>query len=211
MCLLIHKPARLDLPPGLLESAAVYNPHGYGFMAFDGAGKVLVTRRKNTRLAELHDIYEQYRERECVIHLRYGTSGQVTVSNTHPIRVTEGIYLAHNGTINLSRRLEHQSDTWHLVNDYLRPVLSRRPELLHDSFFQESLLSWSGPHNKFVFMDAKKNKTVIVNREKGFEINGFEMDGLWLSNTRWFDASRYPWNVTQATKQFPLITTGFAI
>lgn len=205
MCLLIHKPAHQDLPESLLESAAAFNPHGYGFMAFDAASGVSVTRRKNTRLSELHRIYERYRHSECVIHLRYGTSGQVTVSNTHPIRVTAGLYLAHNGTVNLNRSDAQKSDTWHLVNDYLRPVLSRRPALLHDRFFQESLLSWCGPHNKFVFMDARQNKTVIINREKGFEI-----DGLWLSNTRWFDASRYDWSVSQARAQQPA-ARGFAI
>jgi hypothetical protein len=182
VCLLIHKSANAVIPEALLESAAGFNPHGFGLMAFDDADEIVVHRRAHTVIEELQALSRDYRERECVIHLRYGTSGLVDQDNTHPIRITPQIYLAHNGTVNLSRHVEERSDTWHLVNDYLRPVLSRRPELLYDSFFHDLVTAWCGPHNKFVFMDARTRSTVIVNRDKGVERNG-----LWLSNTRWFD------------------------
>jgi hypothetical protein len=185
VCLLIHKNADAAIPAALLESAAQFNPHGYGLMAFDADGRLVVHRRAHTHLAELQELYESYRTRECVLHLRYGTSGVVDSDNTHPIRITPEIYLAHNGTVNLARRDQERSDTWHLVNDYLRPVLSHRPELLHDSFFHDLVTAWCGPHNKFVFMDAHTRSTVIVNRDKGVE-----HEGLWLSNTRWFDAQK---------------------
>ncbi len=185
MCLLIHKSADAVIPAALLESAAGFNPHGFGLMAFDTEGRIVVHRRAHTVIDELQALAHDYRERECVIHLRYGTSGVVDQDNTHPIRITDGIHLAHNGTVNLARHVQERSDTWHLVNDYLRPVLSRRPELLHDSFFHDLVTAWCGPHNKFVFMDANTRSTVIINRDKGVE-----RDGLWLSNTRWFDAAK---------------------
>lgn len=187
MCLLIHKPRDAELPDALLDSAADYNPHGYGLMAF-ADGELVVHRRANTRKSELFALYRELRDHECVIHLRYGTSGVVDMTNTHPVKITQGLYMAHNGTVNLEHHESERSDTWHLVNDYLRPVLSRRPELLYDSFFQNLVTNWCGPHNKFVFMDGANRRTVIVNRESGFEVEGF-----WLSNTRWFDASRFAW------------------
>ena len=194
MCLLIHKPHDSELPASLLDSAAEYNPHGFGLMAFDSDDRLVVRRRTRTRKADLHALYREFRDQECVIHLRYGTSGIVDRDNTHPIRITSSICMAHNGTVNLGRHAQERSDTWHLVNDYLRPVLSRRPGLLHDRFFQDLVTTWCGPHNKFVFMAAASRSTVIVNRERGFEI-----EGVWLSNTRWFDASRFSWH--QATPQ----------
>lgn len=196
MCLLIHKPKNAELPEHLLDSAAEFNPHGFGFMGFADNGQLVIRRRSVTSKAVLHRLYDAFREQECVIHLRYGTSGVVDCENTHPLRITKSIYMAHNGTVNLDRHSEQRSDTWHLVNDYLRPVLARRPQLLHDRFFHELVSTWCGPHNKFVFMDGDSGQTVIINREKGFEI-----DGLWLSNTRWFDTTRYAWHQAAAAGQ----------
>jgi hypothetical protein len=188
MCLLIHKPRDVALPARLLDSAVEFNPHGFGFMSFDEQGALVIRRRYRTSLEELHELYEEFHDRECVIHLRYGTSGVIDAENTHPIRITDDIYMAHNGTINLQRHTGDRSDTWHLVHDYLEPILSKRPELLHDRFFHELVTTWCGPHNKFVFMDAASQKTVVINREQGFEI-----EGLWLSNLRWFDISKFDW------------------
>src|SRR5690606_13737611 len=188
MCLLIHKAQDADLPRELLDSAAEYNPHGFGIMAFAEDGGMVVRRTTSSDKDRLHRLYDRFQHQECVIHLRYGTSGNVDRGNTHPIRITRDIYMAHNGTINLPRPLPERSDTWHLVNHYLKPVLQRRPEQLHEPFFQDFVISLGGEHNKFVFMDARERRTVVINREKGFEI-----DGLWLSNTRWFDATRFHW------------------
>ncbi|MDR2212778.1 MAG: class II glutamine amidotransferase [Pseudomonadales bacterium] len=198
MCLLIHKPREAELPKSLLDSAADYNPHGYGLMAFDKAGELQVKRSVTTCKRELAFLYQEFRDHECVIHLRYGTSGAVDAPNTHPHEITSRLYLAHNGTINLERHDPARSDTWHLVNDYLRPVLSRRPELLYDEFFQELMTTWCGTHNKFVFMDGERRRTVIVNRQSGFDV-----EGLWLSNTRWFDASRFDWRPATPQVQGP--------
>jgi Predicted glutamine amidotransferase len=196
MCLVIHKPRDIELPDALLDSAADYNPHGYGLMAFADDGDLQIIRSAETRKSELLAQYREFRDHECVIHLRYGTSGAIDGPNTHPIEITPQLYVAHNGTVNLERHVPERSDTWHLVNDYLRPILSRRPELLYDRFFQELMTTWCGPHNKFVFMDGAQKRTVIVNRQSGFEV-----EGLWLSNTRWFDASRFSWRQASATPE----------
>lgn len=194
MCLLIHKPKDTELPPALLDAAVAFNPHGFGFMGFGGDGLV-IRRRARTSLKELHKLYETFRGQECVLHLRYGTSGKVGSTNTHPLRITRDIYMAHNGTINLVRHQDERSDTWHLVHDYLAPILRKRPQLLHERFFHEFVTSWCGPHNKFVFMDAAEGKTVVINRAGGVEI-----EGLWLSSTRWFDASKFAWRKAQESR-----------
>jgi hypothetical protein len=206
MCLLIHKPKDLELPPQLLDSAVEFNPHGFGFMSFAANGKLVIRRRYRTSRDELHELYEEFRERECVIHLRYGTSGVIDVENTHPIRITDDIYMAHNGTINMRRHTDDRSDTWHLVHDYLEPVLRNRPELLYERFFHELITSWCGPHNKFVFMDGATQKTVVINREQGFEI-----DGLWLSNLRWFDTSKFDWQQSRMPMPTPGLQALFSI
>lgn len=199
MCLLIHKPRDARIPLALLESAADYNPHGFGCMALRDDGSLVVKRRSVTRKRELRRLNDELSDQDCVFHLRYGTSGAVDWENTHPIRITSRIWMAHNGTLNLRRHAQDRSDTWHLAHDYLRPLLRNRPQLLEDRFFHELLTTCCGPHNKFVFLDAATRRTVIVNREKGVEV-----EGLWLSNTRWFDASRFQCHAAAPAEQSAL-------
>lgn len=188
MCLIIHKPAGVRLPEDLLASAVEFNPHGFGLMAFRDGGRLVVKRRSRGGLRALLALFAPYADGECVVHLRYRTRGEIDLSNTQPLRVTPAIGLVHNGTMAVGRHSEARSDTWHLVADYLRPILSRRPALMYDPGFGDLLAAWAGPHNRFVLMDARLGRTRIINREAGMEVNG-----LWLSNSRWFDGSRFPW------------------
>ncbi|HLT63317.1 MAG TPA: class II glutamine amidotransferase [Pseudohongiella sp.] len=204
MCLIIHKPANQQLPEGLLESAATYNPHGFGVMTFGDNNRPVVRRSGRTNFRELQKICDTLGNQECVIHLRYATSGQQDLENAHPFRVTKDIYVAHNGTLNLQRHTPERSDTWHLINDYLKPVLGKNPALLHDRFFQHMVEAWCGPNNRFVFLDNQQKKTVIINRQQGFEVNG-----IWLSNTRWFERQRFDW-VPRALSTGPAAPARFA-
>lgn len=169
-----------------MESAAEYNPDGFGFMAFAGPRSLRVTKSCVTRFPELWKSYREYETEECVIHLRKRTRGSLGHDNTHPFRITEHLYLVHNGTLNVPCWMPGKSDTWHLVTDHLRPMLSSRPQALHEWAFQTFLKAWIGPLNKLVFMDALSRSTVILHKE-----HGVDLDGLWLSNTRWFEAERF--------------------
>ena len=185
MCLVIHKPRDARVPEALLESAARFNPDGFGIMWFDASG-IDLRRRSRTRVSELIRLYRERQAFECVLHLRYRTRGSVDLENTQPMRITNDIYMVHNGTVDVRLRKDGRSDTWHLVEDYLRPILRRRPEVLYDSAFERLSRAWAGAHNRFVFMDARRSTTVVVNRE-----SGIAWGDLWLSNERWFDATRF--------------------
>ncbi len=182
MCLIIHKPKGVQVPLDLLHSASQYNPHGYGLMALPGPQKISIYRHRSTNFDELRRAYMQVAKYECVIHLRLSTRGNITRTNTHPFRVTNSIYMAHNGTLNIHCRLPGRSDSWHMVNDYLAPLLQHTPNMLHYEGFQQHLAAKIGPNN----MDARQRKTVIINRQLGVDYQG-----LWLSNTKWFDAASF--------------------
>jgi predicted glutamine amidotransferase len=186
MCLIIHKPKDVPAPADLLRSAADFNRDGFGIMAFDGTGGVRVSKRSQTRFADLLSAYRDYEGEECVIHLRKSTRGVVDDDNTHPFRINGRLYMAHNGTLPIRRRLRARSDTWHLVHDYLKPLLRERPEHIHDAFFKTALKEWLGAENKLIFMDGETRSTLVFNRE-----HGVEREGLWLSNVRWFDAAKF--------------------
>ncbi|MDD1620186.1 MAG: class II glutamine amidotransferase [Methylococcaceae bacterium] len=186
MCLIIHKPKGVQVHPDLLHSACQYNPHGYGLMALTGPQKISIHRHHCTNFDELRRAYMQVAKHECVIHLRLCTRGNITRTNTHPFRVTNSIYMAHNGTLNIHCRLPGRSDSWHIVNDYLTPLLQQTPKILHNEAFQQNLAAKIGPNNRLVFMDAQQKKTIIINQQLGVEYQG-----LWLSNTKWFDAASF--------------------
>jgi len=186
MCLVIHKPRDARIPEELLASAAEFNPDGFGILSFDESRGFDLRRRSRTSAAELLRLYRERQSLECVLHLRYRTRGAISLDNTQPLRITNDLYMVHNGTIDLDLHAPGRSDTWHLIDDYLRPILRRRPELIYDAAFERLIRAWTGEHNRFVFMDARRGATIVVNRE-----SGVAWSGLWLSNSRWFDTTRF--------------------
>lgn len=193
MCLIIHQPKGVRVNLDLLHSASQYNPHGYGLMAFTGPQKISIHRHHCTNFDELRRAYLQLAKHECVIHLRFCTRGNITRTNTHPFQVTKSIYMAHNGTLNIHCRLPGRSDSWHIVNDYLTPLLQHTPKILHNEVFQQHLAAKIGPNNRLVFMDAQQKKTIIINQQLGVEYQD-----LWLSNTKWFDAANFGLSISDS-------------
>ena len=201
MCLIIHKPKEVQVDLDLLHSASQYNPHGYGIMALTGPQKISIHRHHCTNFDELRRAYLQVAKYECVIHLRLCTRGNITKTNTHPFRVTKSIYMAHNGTLNIHCRLPGRSDSWHIVNDYLTPLLQQNPKILHNEIFQQYIAAKIGPNNRLVFMDAQQRKTIIINQQLGVEYQD-----LWLSNAKWFDSARFGVSISDScsdTAQIP--------
>lgn len=189
MCLIIHKPAGAVLPGALLRSAAELNPHGAGLVALPGKGEAVVRRSVETRVDDILGWASEHVDDELVLHFRYRTRGQVDLDNTHPLPVTSDIHLFHNGTLAVDSHTPDRSDSWHLARDFLSPVLTQRPGLLANDTFARMLQAAIGRLNRLVLVDTRARKVVIVNREAGVE-----RDGLWLSNTRWFDPRVLGWS-----------------
>src|SRR3546814_356418 len=187
MCLIIHKPAGVEIPGELLAAAAAHNPHGWGLMGFDTNGKPLIQRRTTVDVAELIDVEHALRDSEYVLHLRRQTKGGSGLDNVHPFKVIDGVWLMHNGTLKLKARVPGKSDTWHFVTDVLRPLAQRHVGLLSDYAFVQILELGLRADNKLALLDQRLRRIVIDNRAYGVEV-----DGLWLSNTRWLDRDLYP-------------------
>src|SRR3546814_2253752 len=117
MCLIIHKPAGVEIPGELLAAAAAHNPHGWGLMGFDTNGKPLIQRRTTVDVAELIDVEHALLDSEYVLHLRRQTKGGSGLDNVHPFKIIDGVWLMHNGTLKLKPRLPGKSDTCHFATD----------------------------------------------------------------------------------------------
>lgn len=187
MCLIIHKPAGVAIPHELLLAAAAQNHDGWGLMGFAADGGLLLERHAEVDTDQLLATEGSLRAFEYVLHLRRQTRGGSGLDNVHPFKISEGLWLMHNGTVRTRMRVPGKSDTWHLVHDILRPLVQRHPGLLSNYAFVQILEHGLRSENKLALLDQRLRRIVLVNRH-----HGAELDGLWLSNTRWIDARIFP-------------------
>lgn len=187
MCLIVHKPAGARIPRELLAAGVAHNADGWGLMGFDADGHLLLERHATVDLDDVVDAERRHADAEYVLHLRRQTRGGSGLDNAHPFKVVDGVYLMHNGTIRLDARVPGKSDTWHFIADVLRPLAQRHPGLLSDYAFIRVLEHGLRAENKLALLDQRLRRIVLVNRAHGVEV-----DGLWLSNTRWLDRKLFP-------------------
>lgn len=186
MCLIVHKPAGLRIPHELLDAALRLNPDGWGLMGFQPDGELLLQRGLHIQPAQLIELENRLADAEYVLHLRRQTRGSSGLENTHPFKVIDGLYLMHNGTLPIEVVAPGRSDTWHFTTEVLRPLAQRYPGVLSDADFARLLELGLRSENKLALLDQRLRRIVLINRQ-----HGAELEGLWLSNTRWIDRSRF--------------------
>lgn len=187
MCVIIHKPAGVAIPPALLTASASLNRDGWGLMGFDATGGLLLERHARVDVAELLEAEQRYRDVEIVLHLRMLTRGSTHAANIHPLPVDEHSFLMHNGTVDgLDTPVCGRSDSWHLATEVLRPLIERDPSLIEQPAFTQLIELALGPQNRAVLLHAPSRRIHIFNRRHGAEI-----DGLWCSGTRWIDERHF--------------------
>lgn len=182
MCVIIVKPAGKRIPADLLEATASLNRDGWGLMGLRDNGDLVVERQSRVRPDDIGRALAGLDDATVALHLRLRTAGSTSEDDVHPFKVTDDLYLMHNGTLDIQRREPGRSDTWHLVNDVLRPLAERFEGLLGDEAFAALLEASLGPDNKLVLLDARQRRLHVINGQ-----HGAQFEGLWLSTTRWVD------------------------
>lgn len=196
MCVIIHKPPEAHIAPDLLRAALALNNDGWGLMGFDAGGQLILERHAASEHASIAAALEKHADANLVLHLRQRTRGNGERDNAHPFKVAEHLHLMHNGTLPIASRIAGRSDTWHFVNDILRPLHARHAALFDDPAFLALLEMSLKPENKVVLLDEKRKSIAVLNRAYGVEF-----EGLWLSNTRWIDRSVLPLSDTPQPQQ----------
>lgn len=177
MCILIHHPANVSFSDELLNDFYAHNSDGFGAMYSEG-GKLVVVKTLG-KPQEINALYKDaLKGRECIIHYRMKTHGDIDMENCHPYKVTDEIWMAHNGILSMGNPVDKsKSDTWHFIKYILRPALEANPALIFDVDYQLYLEDMIGGSNKFAFMHSS-GKSVVLNYDAGVE-----HEGAWLSNT----------------------------
>lgn len=178
MCLLVKQPATTAFTADFIEDVYQKNSDGFGVMYAED-GKVHVYKCLPRTAQEMVDFYVKHAEgRDCIWHARMQTHGDIDIDNCHPYKVTDDIYLAHNGVLSCGNASDKtKSDTWHFIRNIMRPALTADPDLMLDPQWQAFIGNMIGTGNKFGLVRAD-GEMVVIN-----EKSGVEFVGAWLSNT----------------------------
>lgn len=186
MCIIVAKPAGVDIPSDtVLSNCFDGNPDGAG-MAYARDGQVVVVKG----LMELEDVYAALanegigKDTPMVLHFRWATSGRLVAENTHPFPITGNVKefrmlrwsgkvpaIAHNGVIGLGEK--EWSDTAVFVRD-----------MLADPFVFPRLKQGDKRCLGFVEKLAKGDKFAIMMPNGKTHLIGkfIEDSGVWYSN-----------------------------
>jgi hypothetical protein len=191
MCLLITQSKTSPiLSDEWLTDFYDFNSDGVGVMVANNGDLVI----KKIIPKSAKDFIQFYRSdiqgRDCAFHLRMRTHGEINLANCHPYEVLNraehgiDLWLMHNGILSTGNKAnEKMSDTWHYINDYLKPMLAGNPDFTFHPAFKALVSDHIGGSNKFVLMD-NEGRQVVINEDAGVY-----WGGLWLSNTYAWSAS----------------------
>jgi hypothetical protein len=177
MCILIHHPANTTFSYEQLLDFYSKNPDGFGAIVKRGDSVEVIKSIGN--MQEIEDLYnDQVAGNEAIIHFRMKTHGAIDIANCHPYEVVPGIWMAHNGILSTGNKEDPKmSDTWHYIQNFLKPMLQENPNLIFNPGFQDLIANHIGYSNKFAFMN-QDGDSVIINKS-----SGVVHDDVWYSNT----------------------------
>ena len=177
MCLIIHKPRRIDVPEWLVESAIWNNSDGFGVMSRNG-----IDKKKFVTVSDAMACIESHDDSDAAIHFRFRTSGNVSLANVHPFRV-RNMHLMHNGTMYEYTGRKQKSDTRAFCDEWLEPLIraghTPNKRTIEDEIGATNVLAIMFPDG-----NIKKYNAHL----------GMHMGNLWLSNS-------YAWDYPNSTKR----------
>ncbi|MCL1932430.1 MAG: class II glutamine amidotransferase [Candidatus Azobacteroides sp.] len=146
MCVIIVKPSGVELPgKKILNQAAVYNPHGFGFCTFKRIYKTLSFD------SFMKEISKVDKNEWCIIHFRFATTGSVKRANCHPFK-SENICFAHNGVLNIETKNDRTDSETFFDNIVMKAI----NKYGFDSRALDDIMLKNTGFSKFALMNDKK-------------------------------------------------------
>lgn len=178
MCLLVQQTTQSKFTDEFLADVFTKNQDGLGIMYADN-DKMHIFKCLPATASEFIDFYRKHADgKNCVWHARMQTHGDIDFDNCHPYKVTEDVWLAHNGILSTGNEADRKkSDTWHFIKNFIRPALLGNPELLTDVEWQKFVGDVIGRSNKFALV-RNDGAVVVINAAAGVNY-----ENAWLSNT----------------------------
>jgi len=167
MCIIIHAPAGEKLESKDLAVAYKNNPDGVGYMAFredeeDGSLFYYQGTFMPEAVDDVDDVFDKHIDDDLVVHLRYKTTGEISLENCHPFEViteddvqnnpslTNKVWVMHNGTFTFTP--DDTMDTLFVVKNILRPMLLSDPNVIFDDWFNDFCVKFLGAGGRLTFI-----------------------------------------------------------
>lgn len=176
MCVIISNDKGKMPEREILRRAFVTNDDGWGLM-WHKKDRIYV--RKGFTWKALKKAIRNVEDRPYVLHFRWATHGRIDRDNTHPFKVTEYLWMAHNGIIHkfdAESVKTKMSDSWHFTKLLAEKI--EKSKLTYDSpSFIVDVANLAGAGNKLAFLDV--DGTISLVNSSG----GIWKDDIWYSNT----------------------------
>jgi hypothetical protein len=171
MCVILYKAKRRFVSDEIIRTCWKNNPHGAGAMWF-GNGKVETFKvHMDEGVEKFIEMYHAIKpeKKRVALHFRIATHGDKSLSNCHPHRVNDDMWLVHNGIISNIPTKGAESDTAAFAR-----LLGGLPEGWEKNRDQTMLIDMSIGWSKIVLFKAPS--TVL------FWGEGVMDKGIWYSN-----------------------------
>lgn len=175
MCIAIYKPAEKIIDMDTLQRCFNANPDGAGFMYSNGTEMKI--HKGFFTFKAFWKAFEPHQERQCLIHFRIKTHGEVSVKNCHPFFVTKDVGFIHNGIISKHGGNKDKSDTRDFNEKILRPLVKQFGTTIIESPQFDLLVSDYIGFSKLAFLDINGNVTIVNDQM------GVWDDEVWYSNS----------------------------
>jgi hypothetical protein len=174
MCIAIFKPESQVISKETLAQCFKANSDGAGFMYVEKG--IIKIKKGYFNFDAFYEAYLPHENKQCVIHFRIKTHGEINEENCHPFKVDNTTAFIHNGVISNYGNTDY-SDTYMFNEEYLKPLVAEYGiKILQSPQIKKSIESLIG-FSKLVFL-FNNNESVIYNESKGVWDAG-----VWYSNT----------------------------
>ena len=176
MCIIMYQPKGVRLPVAVLARGYTNNDDGWGIAAITPQGIVIQRDFGDKALDSLLATYADLAEHELIVHCRIGTSGDLSIKNTHPFFVRDGLYMFHNGILNVDRSSDKSlCDSYHAAKAIGEGMgTASTDDVFSDREYLAELTAYAGT-SRLAFVHA--DGVSIIN-----EHLGVWRDGAWFSN-----------------------------
>jgi glutamine amidotransferase len=171
---MITKPAGVCIKKEYLEDAFKRNGDGAGIAIADSNRVVII--KPMWKFSSFWDVFNRWKSRPMLIHMRLATHGSKNFDNTHPHAITKSLAMAHNGVIHKAVLTGDESDTRAFIREYITPICKEHG--WSGVVSEESLKKYDGiiGASKLAFMNSA-GLFWYVNKSMGHE-----HEGCWWSN-----------------------------
>lgn len=118
MCVIIVKPAGVEMPPSsIINAAYAANPDGCGLVSPSTFYKGLSFEQFKRNLKNVSD------DEPCIIHFRLATHGSVKRANCHPFNRGD-VWFAHNGVLSIKPQAD-KTDSETAFQNIIYPAIEQ--------------------------------------------------------------------------------------